>query len=156
MFGWGKKQLVINAPLAGTMLDITAVPDEVFSAKMLGDGFAVEPAADAVEIVAPCDCRVLLIPDTLHAVALSSHGVEMLIHIGLNTAELQGQGFEALVRAGDSVRGGTPLIRFDRQAIENKGKSLLTVLAVTNMADTVQSLAKDLSQTVGTMTLHLK
>lgn len=156
MFGWGKTQLRLNAPLAGKILDISEVPDEVFSAKMLGDGFAVEPAADEAVIAAPCDCRVLLIPDTLHAVALSSHGVEMLIHIGLNTAELQGQGFEALVRAGDSVRAGTPLLRFDRRVIENKGKSLMTVLAVTNMADTVKNVAKDLSQAVGTMTLDLK
>ena len=156
MFGFGRKPLVLQVPVAGRMLDITEVPDAVFSQKMMGDGFAVEPAADAAEIVAPCDSQVLLVPDTLHAIALSAHGVELLIHIGLDTAELMGQGFEALVKSGDTVRRGMPLIRFDRSAIEQQGKSLITVLVLTNMADTVKKITKDLAHSAAAMTLDLK
>lgn len=117
MFGFGKRKLKLAAPVAGRIIDITEVADDVFSSKMMGDGFAVEPSAEADTIVAPCDGEVTLVAKTLHAVALRADGVELLIHVGLDTVELAGEGFHALVKAGDQVRRGTPLLQFDRAAL---------------------------------------
>ena len=156
MFGFGKKPLVVQTPAAGRILDITEVPDAVFSQKMMGDGFAVVPADETDTIAAPCDSRVLLVPGTQHAIALASHGVEMLIHIGLDTAELQGKGFRALVKTGDTVRRGMPLIKFDRAYIEQQGKSLITMLVLTNMSETVKTVTKDLLQPSAVLTVALK
>lgn len=156
MFGFGKRKLALAAPVAGRIIDIEEVADEVFSAKMMGDGFAVEPSADADTITAPCNGEVTLVAKTLHAVALRAGGVEILIHVGLDTVELAGKGFHALVKAGDRVRRGTPLLRFDRALIEAQGKRLTTMLVLTNEEEKVKSLEKHLQAPETVLTVTVK
>lgn len=153
MFGFGKRKLKLAAPVAGRIIDITEVADDVFSSKMMGDGFAVEPSAEADTIVAPCDGEVTLVAKTLHAVALRADGVELLIHVGLDTVELAGEGFHALVKAGDQVRCGTPLLQFDRAALEAQGKRLTTMLVLTNEAEQVKSVEKHLDDPAAVLTV---
>ena len=133
MFGFGKKTLKVATPFAGKIVDITAAPDAVFADKMMGDGFAVVPAEGEDTVKAPCDAEISVMAETHHAVGLSAAGAEILIHIGVDTVSLNGEGFTALVKEGDSVKKGTPLIRFDRAAILGKGKDLMTMVVVTNM-----------------------
>lgn len=134
MFGFGKKEKNIAAPVDGRIIDITAVEDEVFSQKLMGDGFAVEPAEGTDTIAAPCDGTVRLLADTLHAVAIDADGLEVLIHIGLDTVELGGNGFAALTQQGAKVHRGDPLIRFDADIIREEGKPLTTMVVLTNGA----------------------
>ncbi len=156
MFGFGKKKIKLAAPVAGRIIDITEVADDVFSTKMMGDGFAVEPTDGADTIVAPCDGEVTLVAKTLHAVALQAEGLEILLHVGLDTVELEGQGFRALVQAGDKVQCGTPLLHFDRAAIEAQGKKLTTMLVLTNGAEKVKRLEKHLQEPEAVLTVEMK
>lgn len=132
MFGFfGKKTLKIAAPLEGKIIDITAVSDEVFSQKMMGDGFAVEPAPGRCTVTAPCDGEVTMLAETGHAVYLKADGADILIHAGVNTAELDGEGFTALVTAGSRVKKGDKLISFDGELIKGRGKEITTMLVIT-------------------------
>ncbi|MGP1470576.1 MAG: PTS sugar transporter subunit IIA [Schwartzia sp. (in: firmicutes)] len=156
MLGFGKKTLRVAAPLKGRVMDITAVPDPVFSEKMLGDGFAVEPSPEETTVAAPCAGEVILVAETRHAVALCAQGVELLLHVGLDTAVLGGEGFQALVGVGDRVMTGQPLLSFDRGILEAKGKSLITALVVTNAAEAVSRMEKDLAHPSAALTVTVK
>lgn len=148
MFGFfNKKTLETYAPITGKIIDITEVPDEVFSSKMMGDGFAIEPETDVV--VAPCDGTVALVAATKHAVAIESQGVQILIHIGLDTVDLQGQGFTAHVKENDMVKKGAPLITFDRDYIVAQEKPLTTMMVITNMDEKVKTIKKNLVNGMG-------
>lgn len=140
-FGAKQRKLLLYAPVKGSVLDLAATPDEVFRSGMMGDGFAVEPAEGVV--VAPCDGEIVVMPRTGHAVALRSpEGVEVLIHVGLDTVELGGQGFTVHARPGDKVKRGDRLLTFDREFIRGQGKQLVTPVVITNMADKVERLVK--------------
>lgn len=107
------------------------VPDAVFSARMLGDGIAIEPLAGLLH--APCDGEVLTLHTSGHAVTLRGDGgVEVLMHLGIDTVALDGQGFDPLVAVGDRVARGQPLIRFDLDAIAQTVPSLITPVIITN------------------------
>ena len=150
MFGlFGGKKIEVFSPVAGKVIDISAVADEVFSAKMLGDGFAVEPEEDI--IYAPCDGKIALVAATGHAVAVETNGVEILIHIGIDTVELGGEGFSAFIQEGDVVRKGDKLIAFDREIVKSHGKALTTMVVLTNMEDKVKKLGKDLEANQGSV-----
>lgn len=137
MFNFLKKKeesVILYRPLKGKIIDVADVKDDMFSTGMMGDGVAIEPESET--ILSPCDGKVLLIPKTLHAVALESiNGAEILIHIGIDTVELEGQGFTCHVSAGDMVRKGDKLISFDRTYIEGEGKALITPIVITNAED---------------------
>ena len=148
MFGFfNKKKLETYAPIAGKIIDITEVPDQVFSTKMMGDGFAIEPETDVV--IVPCDGTVSLVAETKHAVAIESQGVQILIHIGLDTVDLQGQGFTAHVKENDMVKKGAPLITFDRDYIVAQEKPLTTMMVITNMDEKVKTIEKNLADSMG-------
>ncbi len=154
MFGFGKKKkITLAAPVPGRILDITAVPDAVFADKVMGDGFAVEPEGDTV--AAPCDAEVAFVPETRHAVALVRDGIELLIHVGIDTVALEGRGFTAFVKKGDRVKAGDPLLRFDAAVIRGAGKPLTTEIVVTNM-DAVESLRKNLADAAAVLTVEKK
>ncbi len=155
MFGFGKKTLVLAAPIEGRLLDIVSVEDPVFAGKVMGDGFAVEPSAEAAVVTAPCDGEVVVVTETGHAVAMKSQGVEILVHAGIDTVALNGKGFTALVKNGDQVKKGTPLLRFDRSIVLAAGKSLTTMVVVTNQADVVKKVEKHLDDPAGTMVLTI-
>jgi glucose-specific phosphotransferase system IIA component len=154
VFGFGKKKITVAAPVTGSLIDITDVKDEVFSSKMMGDGFAVEPDGDTV--VAPCDGKIVLLANTLHAVALEQDGVQLLIHIGLDTVELGGKGFTPFIKNGDSVKKGDALIQFDREYLTAQQKPLTTMVVITNMDERVKSIEKDLQDKDKVMTIQVK
>ena len=126
-----KTKVILLAPLTGTLIPLEKVADKAFAQKMLGDGVAVQP--EKGELVAPCDGEVSYVPDTAHAIALTeAHGLEILLHVGLNTVEQQGMGFKALVKSGERVKAGQPLILFDREKLEACGCDLSTPMVITN------------------------
>ena len=135
MLGFGKKKnatIKLKAPVSGVAVLIEKVPDPAFSGKMVGDGGAIEPASDT--ILAPCDATVAMLFPTGHAVALATpEGLELLIHIGIETVNMKGEGFEKLVAQGDSVKTGTPLIRFAKATIAAAGNPTVTPVLITNM-----------------------
>ncbi|MDR1702820.1 MAG: PTS glucose transporter subunit IIA [Sporomusaceae bacterium] len=132
LFGKKNREVSLSVPLAGKVIELEQVPDEVFARKIMGDGIAVEP--DGCEVVAPCAGEIILVAETKHAVALKTDGgLEILIHIGLDTVELAGEGFLAHVHSGDKVQQGAKLITFDQEFLVSRGKSLVTPLVITNM-----------------------
>lgn len=143
MFGFFKKDLKLVAPVDGKTIDLTQVPDEVFAGKMAGDGLAIEPSGDTV--VAPADGELTLVFKTNHAFAMTlSNGVELLVHIGIDTVSLNGEGFERLAEQGTKVKAGTPIIKIDREFIKSKGLSLATPVLITNI-----DVVKEFKPTVG-------
>lgn len=129
MFNLFKKK--IYAPVSGKSIALGNVEDEVFSSLMMGDGIAIDPTDDV--IVAPCDCLVKLIMEgSNHALGLlMNNGVELLIHVGIDTVNLKGEGFEPLVKEGQKVKLGTPLLKFDKDYIVQKGYSPMIMLIIT-------------------------
>jgi PTS system arbutin-like IIC component len=125
----------LSACVSGKLIDMSEVNDDMFSQKMMGDGIAIEPEGDTV--VAPADAEVTMImEESLHAIGLRlANGAELLIHIGIDTVKLNGRGFKALVKAGDKVKAGTPLIHFDQQVIKEAGYQTTVIMAVTNSTD---------------------
>lgn len=135
MFGFGKN-IEILSPLEGKSLPLSECGDEAFAGEMLGKGLAVLPATGL--IVAPFNAKVEVLFDTAHALSLlSDQGVELLIHIGIDTVRLQGRHFKALVKQDDRVRAGEPLIEFDLVAIQEEGYSIVVPVVVCNSADYV-------------------
>jgi len=121
----------LRAPLSGVVWPLERIPDPVFAQKMVGDGASIDPT-DAV-LVAPCDGDVLSLHPAGHAVTLrTAEGAEILLHIGIDTVALKGEGFHPLVSAGDTVRVGAPLISFDLDYLATHAKSLLTQIVITN------------------------
>lgn len=122
------------APVAGHAVPLDQVNDAVFSQKILGDGLAIQPTAG--EVRAPLDGEVTSLPDSKHAVGLhGDNGMEILIHVGIDTVNLQGQYYEAHVKVGDKVRAGDLLLTFDRPAIEAAGYETVTPVLLTNTDD---------------------
>ncbi|WP_318388319.1 beta-glucoside-specific PTS transporter subunit IIABC [Enterobacter sp.] len=126
-----KTSLDLVSPLNGDVIALEEVADDAFAQKVLGDGIAIRPQSG--QVVAPCDARVETLIDSHHAIGLScDNGAELLIHVGLNTVNLQGQHFRPLVKEGDVVKAGTPLLEFDKEAIERAGYDLTTPVLVIN------------------------
>lgn len=145
-FGKKDPNVVIAAPIKGKVVSLNEVPDPVFSDKMMGDGVAIQPEEGMV--YAPIDGEVAQMFHTGHAVGIrTKEGVEVLIHIGLETVSLEGEGFTTKVEQGDRVKTGQPLIQFSLDTVKEKAKSTITPVVVTNM-DLVDSLAPKLSEQV--------
>lgn len=132
-------RVTLKAPLSGVLVPIVEVPDPVFSGKMVGDGVSIDPITAV--IVAPCGGRVAQLHPSKHAVTLQTEdGLEVLIHVGLDTVNLRGQGFTPRAGVGDVVKAGDPLLEFDPEYLVQHARSLLTPLIVTSM-DRVIELA---------------
>ena len=126
--------MTVLAPLSGSVLPLEKLPDDIFASATLGNGCGIEPDSDTV--YAPFNGSITQVADTKHAVGLeSSDGVELLIHVGMDTVEMNGKGFKALVKIGDSVKAGTPLLKFDLNAIKAAGHPAATAIIVTNSDD---------------------
>lgn len=160
MFGFGRKndaqkddaqkndarqdaapQETLEAPFPGSLVQLQDVPDPVFSQRMLGDGFAVEPAPDAgaLQVRAPIAGRIVKVFGTGHAFAMvSDGGLEVMVHVGLDTVELKGEGFEALIEAGAQVTAGEPVLRADIAAIRAGGRSPVTPVVCTKGAQVAE------------------
>ena len=129
-----ERTIILGSPFHGEAAPITASPDEAFAEKMMGDGATVIPWEGLV--TAPCDATISFIFDTNHAIGLElEDGVEMLIHVGINTVALKGQGFQALVEEGDQVKKGQPLLRFDLDYIRENATSTSSPVLFTSMED---------------------
>jgi PTS system beta-glucosides-specific IIC component len=122
---------VVTSPLVGKVIPLEDVPDPAFASGTLGKGVGIEPTGDTV--VAPADATVLTVQKTGHAVGLRlDSGIELLIHIGIDTVKMDGDGFEVLVERKQKVEAGTELVRFDRKKIEAAGYSPVTPVVVVN------------------------
>ena len=125
---------LLYAPVSGRIRALTRIKDPVFSSEVLGKGCAIEPSCG--EVVAPADGIVEKIAKTHHAISLlCDNGLEVLIHVGMDTVEMNGKGFKALVKVGDKVKAGTPLLKVDLDAIRAAGHPTATAIIVTNGDD---------------------
>jgi len=132
MFGFLKrKPRVIHAPIDGQLIAIENVDDEVFSQKMAGDGVAINPIGDV--FTSPIDGVITKIFSTNHAFSVKSkQDLEVLVHIGLETVALKGEGFERLAQEGDEVKAGDPIIKVDLVYVKAHAKDIITPILVTD------------------------
>lgn len=122
----------ILTPMNGTVIRIKDTGDEVFSQKMVGDGVTIIPSDG--EVLSPVDGEIIQVFDTLHAYGIrSKDGVEILIHIGINTVELKGEGFKSFVKNNQIIKSGDKIAYADLGFLESKGYSLHTPVIITNM-----------------------
>ncbi|QUH28994.1 PTS sugar transporter subunit IIA [Vallitalea guaymasensis] len=127
-----QKETLIYSPARGKVVELDKVPDEVFASRMIGDGIAVLPEDGIIK--APCDGKIIQIFPTNHAIGISSEeGLEILIHMGIDTVELKGEGYERLIEEEQVVKKGDPLIKMDLELIKEKGKAVITPIIITNM-----------------------
>ncbi len=126
-----QSSLVLFSPVSGRLLPLADLPDPAFAEGMLGDGVAIEPAEG--RFYSPCSGKIVGVADTLHAYnILADDGLELLLHIGIDTVELQGKGFAPKVKEGDRVKAGDLLAEVDLALLRESGYSTLTPLIVTN------------------------
>jgi multiphosphoryl transfer protein len=136
------------APLSGRLIPIEKVPDPVFAEKMVGDGISIDPVSQT--LLAPCDGEVVQLHPSSHAVTIkTADGLEVLMHIGLDTVTLRGEGFQPKVKVGDRVRVGDPLIDFDADYVALHARSLLTQIVITNSDQVAKFDAYSGNVTVG-------
>jgi len=124
-------RLILTAPLAGWSSVLDEVPDEVFAQRLLGNGVAIDPTAGTLH--APCDGEIVAIPDSRHAIAMrADNGAEILMHVGIDTVNLDGAGFEVLTAVGKRVVAGTALLNFNLDQVARRAKSVITPIVITN------------------------
>jgi phosphocarrier protein FPr/phosphocarrier protein len=124
-------RLILRCPLSGWVASLDEAPDPVFAQRMLGDGVLIDPLGS--ELCAPCDGEIISIAASNHAIAIrADNGAEVLMHVGIDTVSLAGEGFELLVTQGARVKAGAPLLKFDLDLLARKAKSLVTPVIVTN------------------------
>ncbi|WNB93227.1 glucose-specific PTS transporter subunit IIBC [Bacillus sp. NEB1478] len=129
------------SPIKGKLLPITEVPDQVFSGKMMGDGFAIEPADGLV--VSPVNGKIINVFPTKHAIGIESDsGKEILIHFGIDTVKLKGEGFETFVSEGDKVEAGQKLLKVDLSFVKENAPSVITPIVFTNLSGETVSVEK--------------
>ncbi|PYZ99116.1 PTS glucose transporter subunit IICBA [Alteribacter lacisalsi] len=127
-------ELDFAMPIEGRLMDLSEVPDQVFSERMMGDGFAVDPKNGLVK--SPVNGKVMNVFPTKHAIGIEADsGHEILIHFGIDTVNLKGDGFEALIEEGDSVRQGQELLKVDLDKIRERVPSLITPVVFTNLQE---------------------
>lgn len=125
------KEIELLAPLTGPVVPIEDVPDPVFAGKLFGDGIGLDPLDNV--LVAPCDGTISHLARTSHAVTITTgDGAEVLLHIGIDTVELKGEGFTPKVKEGERVVAGQSLIEFDPDYVARRAHSLVTVVAIAN------------------------
>jgi phosphocarrier protein FPr/phosphocarrier protein len=145
--------LVLDAPLSGWAAPLDETPDPVFAGRMLGDGVAIDPVAE--ELCAPCDGVVAVLPASRHAVTVrADNGAEILVHVGLETVGLGGEGFTAHVREGERVRRGQRLLTFDLDLLAGGARSLITPVVVMNATIASRVTGRMVRQGEPLMELH--
>lgn len=132
LFKRNKEQFEFVVPMKGKLLSISEVPDPAFSGKMIGDGFAIDP--EDGNVVSPVDGKIEMIFPSKHAIGIKGdNGLEILIHFGLETVSLNGEGFEVLVAENQKVSKGDPILRADINSIRSKVPSLVSPVVITNL-----------------------
>lgn len=128
----GDGSILIRSPLVGKYVPLEEVPDEAFATKTLGEGIAVEP--DDPYVYAPADGKIIFIYPTKHAIGfMCDNGISLLIHLGMDTAELKGKGLEALVEQGDTVKLGTKIIKMDLNYLRKNAKTLISPIIISDL-----------------------
>lgn len=131
LFSSKQQDFILKSPVKGQAVPLSEVSDPTFGEGILGQGVAIKSSADRV--CAPCDAVVEMMFDTAHAVSLKAeNGAEVLIHVGLETVSLKGEHFKALVKSGDHVTAGQPLIEYERKALEEKGFDTIIPVVICN------------------------
>lgn len=139
-------RVTLRAPLSGIVVPLDEVPDPVFAQRLVGDGVAIAPTSSTV--LAPCAGRVAHVHEACHAITIStSDGLEVMVHVGLDTVKLHGLGFTATVSVGDEVAEGQELLEFDAEFVSQRSRTLLTQIVVTN-SDRVAALHPILGEVV--------
>lgn len=136
MFGFKKKvtEYIVNAPVNGRSINIEEVPDENFANKIMGDGVGF--IFEENTLYAPCNAEIVLIALTKHAIGMKTdNGMEILVHVGVDTVNLNGQGFEVLVKENIRVKQGQPILRIDRELMTQQNIDLTTSMIITNTGD---------------------
>ncbi|WP_422824280.1 N-acetylglucosamine-specific PTS transporter subunit IIBC [Xenorhabdus siamensis] len=129
-----KAILTLIAPVTGELVKLEDVPDEAFSSKLVGDGIAIKPTSDTV--FSPISGTVVKVFDTNHALCIEADdGVEVIIHMGIDTVSLQGKGFERLVEEGVKVTVGEPLLKLDLEYLNTHAKSMISPIVISNIDD---------------------
>lgn len=164
MFGFFKKnkkedtktdELLLVSVATGKSIPLSEVQDPVFAQKMAGDGVAIDVEGDT--IVAPADGELTLVFNTKHAFALTlKNGIEILVHVGLETVSLNGEGFEQLAEQGTMVKAGTPILKIDKDFIKSKGLPLTTPILITNPDSTTSIKAIENINTIAGETAVLE
>ena len=131
------KSIIISSPVDGIAADLSTAPDEAFAQKMMGDGAVVTPQ-DAI-VRAPEDGEVAFVFDTKHAIGfMTDSGVSLLIHIGIDTVKLNGEGFEALVESGQKVKKGDPMLKLNLEYLKEHAPSIVSPILCTELEDNQQ------------------
>ena len=120
----------VFSPVSGRVVPMKSIEDEVFSEGILGVCCGIEPECETV--VSPIDGQVIEVSETLHAVGIEGDGVEILIHVGIDTVDMNGDGFEVSVKAGDRIKRGESLLKMDREKIKKAGHPTTVVTVITN------------------------
>ncbi len=137
MFGVFRKNKIVNitSPISGVAVDLKEVNDPVFSERMLGEGVAIKPSNGI--LVAPCDGKLVRMFPTNYAIEMEiGENINILIHIGIDTVELKGEGFTRLIKEGTFVKKGTPIIEVDLEKLKEHRKNDIVPIVVTNMYNT--------------------
>ena len=149
LFGKGKevnKDIEVFTPMDGEYVNIEDIPDPVFAQKMMGEGFGISPSSG--EVVAPIAGTVDNVFPTKHAIGLKAdNGLEVLVHIGLDTVQLNGEGFETFVESGQRVEVGDTLLKFDVDYIKENAKSIISPVIITN-SDQAETIKVHASETM--------
>lgn len=123
----------------GEVISLSEVPDPVFAQKMMGDGIAVIPKDG--KVVSPVKGQIIQVFPTKHAIGIrTKHGLEILIHVGLDTVELNGEGYEVTVSEGQKVKIGDPIMNVDIEFIEKNNKEIVTPIIITNSAEKTEKI----------------
>jgi multiphosphoryl transfer protein len=148
-------KLILVAPLAGWSTPLDEAPDAVFAGRMLGDGLAIDPVGST--LYAPCDGELIAVPASRHAITLRTpEGAQILLHVGIDTVALGGEGFELHVQQGQHVRAGDPLLSFDIDLLARRAKSLLTpVILLEGSGFTVSRRSENRELNVGDVLMEL-
>lgn len=135
MFGmFKKKQISLVSPMDGDLINLEDIDDAVFSKKLVGEGVAIIPTSST--IIAPINGVVTRIFPTKHAFMISNpNGIEVLVHVGLDTVELNGEGFTCLVKEGDTVNQASPILEVDFEFLKSKNKDIATPIIITSDKD---------------------
>lgn len=154
MFRLFQKEVQLYAPVKGTCVPLEQVPDAMFAQKLLGDGVAFVFRGDTIS--APCSGEVVMTAQTRHALGIrTANKAEVMLHVGLDSVNLNGNGFSMLVHTGERVKKGQPLIRLDRAVLEAAGIDLITPMVVTSKdyAVDVQALG-DADEHTAVLNIH--
>lgn len=154
---FGSKEILkeVSSVMTGELKELTEAPDPVFAQKLLGDGFVVFPTSG--KVVAPFDGSIVMIYPTKHAIAVTSKsGLEVLIHIGLDTVNLNGEGFKLLVKEGEEVKKGQPILNVDLNFLAQKSIQTATPVIVTNLNGQEIQLKKTGNVQAGEVVINIK